>query len=155
MIFEWSEDQIRLLCLWWEVFAVQKRIKDIVFGRMHFDASFICPFIDLFVSALGEWRVIDVVIQRFYLLLLFNALQDINIVAIEVVQLSSERFDLFGEFIKSSDHKLYAIVWEIGISLRLDLLWRKNENGGYFFMLDCLQDQRCIIVKAKVAVEKK
>lgn len=122
---------------------------------MHFDASFICPFVDFFISAFGKRCVINVVIQWFYLLLLFNALQDINIVAIKIVQLSSERLDLFGEFIKSSDHELYAIMWKIGIGLRLDLLWRKNENGGYFFMLDGLQDQRGIIVKAKVAMEKK
>ena len=121
---------------------------------MHFNASFISPFIDLFISILGKWGVINVVIQRFYLLLLFNALKHINIVSIEIVQLSSKWFDLFRKLIKSSDHKLDAIMWKIGISLRFDLLWRKNENRGYLSMLDCLQNQRGIIVKTKVSMEK-
>jgi len=88
-------------------------------------------------------------------LLLGDALQNINAVPVEKIELSAVGFDFLAEFAQSFDHELHAVVGEIRVVLRDDLLGSKYENGSDSFVLYELQNQRSVIEEAKVAVEEK
>ncbi len=88
-------------------------------------------------------------------MLLGDAPQNIDTVPVEKIELSAVRFDLLAEFAQSFDHELHAVVGEIRVVLRDDLLWSKYENGSDSFMLYELQNQRSVVEEAKIAVEEK
>ena len=84
-----------------------------------------------------------------------DAPQNINAVSVEKIEFSSVGFDFLAEFAQSFDHKLHAVVGEIRVVLRDDLLGSKYENGSDFFVLNELQNQRSVVEEAKIAVEEK
>ena len=88
-------------------------------------------------------------------MLLGDAPQNIDTVPVEKIELSAVRFDLLAKFAQSFDHKLHAVVGEIRVVLRDDLLGSKYENGSDSFVLYELQNQRSVVEEAKIAVEEK
>jgi hypothetical protein len=94
MVLERGKDQVRLLSLHREIFALQNGVEYVIFGRMHLDALLPCPFGDLQVPPPRERRVVVVVIERVDGLTLVDALQDIEGAALHKVEPSPMGLDL-------------------------------------------------------------
>ena len=84
-----------------------------------------------------------------------DPLDNLHAVAVKVVEPASKGVHFPVQLIERLNHELHAVVREVGVVLRADLLRREDEDGRDFLVMQDLQDQRRVVEETQVAVEDK